>query len=181
MLFSTLAESIHIPTNRARGFPLLYTLSSIVCSFFLKWWPFWLATWCKELTHWKRTWCWERLKAGGEGDDRGSDGWMASLTRCRWVWASSRSWCWTGKPGVLQSIGSQRVGHSWAMELNSDWCEVITHSFDLHFSNNEQCWVSFHVFNSHLYVFFGEISALVFSQLCYCVVCSGIELHELLI
>ena len=48
-----------------------------------------LATWCKELTHWKRPWCWGRLKAGGEGDDRGWDGWMASWTQ---VWASSRSW-----------------------------------------------------------------------------------------
>ena len=58
--------------------------------------------WCEELTHWKRPWCWERLKAGGEGDDRGWDGWMASPTRWTWVWASSGSWWWTGKPGVLQ-------------------------------------------------------------------------------
>ena len=77
-----------------------------------------LATWCKELTHWKRPWCWERLKAGGEGDDRGWDGWMASPTQWTWVWASCRSWGWTGKPGVLQSMGSQRVGHDWATELN---------------------------------------------------------------
>ena len=65
-----------------------------------------LATWCKELTHWKTSWCWERLKAEEEGDDRGWDGWRASLTRWTWVWASSRSWWWTGKPGVLQSMGS---------------------------------------------------------------------------
>ena len=77
-----------------------------------------LATWCKELTHLKRPWCWERLMAGGEGDDRGWDGWMASTTRWTWVWASSRSWWWTGKPGVLQSRGSQRVGHDWATKLN---------------------------------------------------------------
>ena len=51
-----------------------------------------LATWCKELTHWKRPWCWERLKAGEEGDDRGWDGWMVSWTRWTWVWASSGSW-----------------------------------------------------------------------------------------
>ena len=76
-----------------------------------------LATWCKELTHWKRPWCWERFKAGGEGDDRGWDGWMESPTQWTWVWASSRSWWWTGKPGVLQSMGSQRVGHDWATEL----------------------------------------------------------------
>ena len=54
----------------------------------------------------KRPWCWEGLKTGGEGDDRGWDGWMASSTQCTWVWASSRSWWWTGKPGVLQSMGS---------------------------------------------------------------------------
>ena len=76
-----------------------------------------LATWCEELTHWKRPWCWEGLKAGGEGDDRQWDGWMASLTQWTWVWASSGSWCWTGRPGVLQSIGSQRIRHSWVIEL----------------------------------------------------------------
>ena len=79
-----------------------------------------LATWCEELTHWKWPWCWERLKAGGEGDDRGRDGRMASLTQWTWVWANSRNWWWTGKPGVLQSMGLQRVGHNWATEL-TDW------------------------------------------------------------
>ena len=77
-----------------------------------------LATWCKELTHWKRPWCWERLKVGGEGDDRGWDGWMASPTQWTWVWVSSGNWWWTGKPGVLQSMGFQRIGHDWASELN---------------------------------------------------------------
>ena len=77
-----------------------------------------LATWCKQMTHWKRSWCWERLKAGGEGDDRGWDGWMASPSRWTWVWASSGSWWWTGKPGMLQSLWSQRVRHDWATELN---------------------------------------------------------------
>ena len=62
-----------------------------------------LATWCEELTHLKRPWHWERLKVGEEGDDREWDGWMASLTRWTWVWASSKSWWWTGRPGVLQS------------------------------------------------------------------------------
>ena len=70
-------------------------------------------SWCEELTHWKRPWCWERLKAGGEGGDRGWDGWMASLTRWTWVWVDSGSWWWTGRPGVLQSVGSQSVGHDW--------------------------------------------------------------------
>ena len=66
----------------------------------------------------KRPWCWERLKAGGEGDDRGWDGWMASPIQCAWVSVSSGSWWWTGKPSMLQSMGSQRVGHDWANELN---------------------------------------------------------------
>ena len=77
-----------------------------------------LATWWEELTPWKRSWCWERLKAGGEGDDRGWDGWMASPMRWMWVWVSSRSWWWTGRPGVLRSMGSQRVGHDSVTELN---------------------------------------------------------------
>ena len=81
-----------------------------------------LATWCKELAHWKRPWCWQRLKAR-EGDDRGWDGWMASLTQRTWVWASSESWWWTGKPSVPQSMGSQRVRHNWATEL-TDFLKV---------------------------------------------------------
>ena len=77
-----------------------------------------LATWYEELTHLKRPWCWERLKAGGEGDERGWDGWMASPTQRTRVWVDSTSWWWTGRPGVLQFMGSQRVRHDWATELN---------------------------------------------------------------
>ena len=80
-----------------------------------------LATWCEELTHLKRPWCWQRLRAGGEGGDRGWDSWMASSTQCTWVWANSGRWCRTGRPGVPQSMGLQRAGHDWANELN--WCE----------------------------------------------------------
>ena len=65
-----------------------------------------LTTSCEELTHWKRPWCWVRLKVG-EGDDRGWDGWIASPTQWTWVWASSRSWWWAWKPGMLQSMGLQ--------------------------------------------------------------------------
>ena len=71
-----------------------------------------------KLTHWQRLWCWEGLGAGGEGDARGWDGWMASLTRWMWVWVNSGSWWWTGRPGLLRFMGSQRVGHDWATELN---------------------------------------------------------------
>ena len=74
-----------------------------------------LVTWCEELTHLRRPWCWERLRAGKEGDGRGWDGWMASPT---WIWVDSGSWWWTGRPGVLLFMGSQRVGQDWATELN---------------------------------------------------------------
>ena len=81
-----------------------------------------LATWCEELTHLKRPWYWERLRAGGEGDDRGWDGWMASPTQWTWVWVNSGNWWWTGRPGVLRSMRSQRVRHDWTTELN--WMDV---------------------------------------------------------
>ena len=71
----------------------------------------------------KRPWCWQRLGAG-EGDDRGWDGWMASPTQWTWVWVGSRSWWWTGRRGVLQSMGLQRVGHDWATELNWTWFDI---------------------------------------------------------
>ena len=77
-----------------------------------------LATSCEELTHWKRPWFWEGLRAGGDGNNRGWDSWMASPTWCTWVWVNSRSWCWTGKPGVLQLMRSQRVRHNWVFKLN---------------------------------------------------------------
>ena len=64
-----------------------------------------------------------KIEGRGEGDDRGWDRWMASLTRWTWVWVNSGNWWWTGKPGMLQSMGSQRVGHDWATELN--WFRVI--------------------------------------------------------
>ena len=79
-----------------------------------------LATSCKELTHWKRPWCWEVLGAGREGDDRGWDGWMASPTWCTWVWVNSWSWWWTVRPGVPRFLGLQRVRHDWVTEL-TDW------------------------------------------------------------
>ena len=82
-----------------------------------------LASWCEEVTHLKRPWCWERLKAGGEGDGRGWVGWMLSPSQWIWVWASSGSCWWTGRPKVLWFMGTQRVGHEWMTELNlTDWC-----------------------------------------------------------
>ena len=90
-------------------------------------------SWCKELTHWKRPWCWERLKVGGEGDDRRWDGWMASLTQWTWVWVSTGSWWWTGRPGVLQSMGWLRVRHdlsdfTFTFHFHALEKEMATHS-----------------------------------------------------
>ena len=85
---------------------------------------------CKELTHWKRLWCWEGLGAGGEGDNRGWDGWMASPTWCTWVWVNTGNWWWTGRPGVLQFMGSQRVRHDWATELN--WADRVNPPYPFH-------------------------------------------------
>ena len=85
--------------------------------------------WCEELTHLKRPWCWDRLRARGEVDNRGWDGWMASPTQWTWVWVNSGSWWWTGRPGVLQSMGSQRAEHDWVTELNwtdaSIWAPLV--------------------------------------------------------
>ena len=76
------------------------------------------ATSCEELTHWKRLCCWEGLGAGGEGDDRGWDGWMASLTQWTWVWVNSGSWWWTGRPSELRFMGSQ------SRTRLSDWSDL---------------------------------------------------------
>ena len=111
-------ESLGLP-----GDPTCPSLSKSVLNIHWKDWCWsWnsnnLPTWCEKLTNLKRVWCWERLKVGGEGDERGWDDWMASPTQWTWVWVNYRSWWWTGRPGVLQSFGSQRVGHDWVTKLN---------------------------------------------------------------
>ena len=106
-----------------------------------------LATSCEELTHWKRLGRWEGLGAGREGDDRGWDGWTASLTRWTWVWVNSGSWWWTGRPGLLRIMGSQRVGHNWATELN--WTDG-KHSFSCR--SNELLYFQFAI-TSFIFIF----------------------------
>ena len=81
-----------------------------------------LATWCEELTHWKRPWCWERLTAGGEGNDRGWDDWMASLTQWTWVWVDSGSWWWPRRPSVLWFMGCKEL--DMTEQLNWNWNSV---------------------------------------------------------
>ena len=83
--------------------------------------PILWATWCERLTFFEKTWCCQRLRAGGVGDDRVWDGWMASLTELIWIWVNSGSWWWTERPRVLWFMGSQRVGHDWVTDLN--WTE----------------------------------------------------------
>ena len=86
--------------------------------------------WPSDVESWligKKPWCWERLRVGGKGDDRGWDGWMASPTQWIWVWVNSGSWWWTGRPGVLWFMGLQRVGHNWATELN--WTDTSINIF----------------------------------------------------
>ena len=112
---------LHLKNFYCRDFPggpVVNTSPSISGGVGLIWNSNTLATWCEELTHLKRPWCWERLRAGGEGEDRGWDGWMASLTQWTWVWVDSGSWWWTGRPGMLRFMGLWRVGHDWATELN---------------------------------------------------------------
>ena len=116
--------------------------------------------WWLFQSHWKRLWCWEGLGAGGEGDDRGWDGWMASQTRWTWVWVNSGSWWWTRRPGMLRFMGSQRVGPDWAAELN--WRKIQIHkvkkeievvrSFhtDYHHqsSSSHYCWACISLINT---------------------------------
>ena len=88
----------------------------------------------EELTHWKRPWCWERLQEG-VGDNRGWDGCMASPSQWTWVWVNSGSWWWTWRPGMLQSMGSQRIKRDWATELNwkDDWNNLSENNDSLNF------------------------------------------------
>ena len=120
----TIINLINIPITSKVSSHSIYLFN--ICSFRKDWCWNWnsntLDISCKELTHWKRPWCWEGLGAGGEGDNRGWNGWMASPTWWTWVWVNSGSWWWTGRPGVLRFTGSQRVGHDWATELN--WTEL---------------------------------------------------------
>ena len=90
-----------------------------------------------------KDWCWEGLGAGGEGDDRGWDGWMASLTRWTWVWVNSWSWWWTGRSGMLRFIGSQRVGHDWATDLNWTETKLYTKWTYTEHSNQQQANILF--------------------------------------
>ena len=122
ILQARILEWVAISLSKGSSQPRNWTRASWIVGRFFTDWAMTLATWCEELTQWKKPWCWEGLKSGGEGDDRGWDSWMASLIWWPWVWASSRNWWWTEKPGVLQFMELQRVRQDWATELN--WTEL---------------------------------------------------------
>ena len=84
-----------------------------------------LIIWCKQPTHWKSPWCWERLRAEGKGGIRGLDAWMASLMQWTWTWANFGRWCRRGRPGTLQSMGLQTVGHDWATEQQHHYSLIL--------------------------------------------------------
>ena len=116
--------------------------------------PILLATWCEQLTHLKRPWCWERLNAGGEGDDRGWNGWMASPTQWAWVWVNSGSWWQTGRPGMLQSMGSQRVGYNWVTELNLwSWACPLISSWEMCDDSKENPGNAWKIFPKWIYIY----------------------------
>ena len=129
-----------------------------------------LATWCEELTHWKTPWCWEKLKPGGEWDNRGRDGWMASPTQWTQVWVNPGSWQWTGRPGMWQSMGSQRVRHDWVTQLN--WSKTEdSHVIDLAIllltiCSTECCSTELNISNCSLRYYFSShiLGFLVYSS-----------------
>ena len=94
---------------------------------------------CVNFNYWKRPWCWKRLRAGGEGDDRGWEGWMASPTQWTWVWVDSGSWWCTGRPGVLWFMESHRIGRDWVTELN--WAELLFMIWATVSSQSCFCWL----------------------------------------
>ena len=101
--------------------------------------------WPPDVKHLKGPWCWERMKAGGEGDDKGWDGWMASPTQWIWVWVNSGSWWWTGRPGMPQFMGSQRIGHDWV-----NWTDmyIFVYINCIHFIHNVH--VHYNYFSSNV-------------------------------
>ena len=133
-------------------------------------WKDWCWSWNSNTL---ATWCWERLRAGGEGDDRGWDGWMASSTWWTWVWVDSRSWWWTERPGELRFTGSQRVRHDWATELN--WTETITPIplFSAPGTPNILFWKYITTCTERLKDFYSEhhIPTIKILQLIFCCIC----------
>ena len=113
---------------------------------------------CEELTHWKRPWCWEGLGAGGEGDDRGWDGWTASPTRWAWVWVNSGSWWWTRRPDLLRFMVSQsrtQLSHWTELNWTLRWICMVSQRFHLQFPSYTEYLIS------HSYFFWESLLTTV--------------------
>ena len=155
-IFSCAYWVMRVPWTARRSNQSILTEISHGCSLerlMLNWNSNTLAAWCKELTHVKRPWCWDRLRVGGEWDDRGWDGWMASLTQWTWVWVNSGSWWWSGRSSVLQLMGSQRVGHDWVTELN--WLDICIFLLEKYLLRSfASFWIWFFLFSIELQVLF---------------------------
>ena len=109
----------------------------------------------------KRACCWERLKAGGEGDDREWDAWMASLIQWTWVWVNSGNWWWTGRPDVVQSIGLQRVGQDWETDLNWEGNQIPSETDPWPFAH-------LRVFCTLMYIFYPQWQLLTSRLVSFC-------------
>ena len=123
-------DSKKIKPVNPKGISPEYSLERLMLKLKLQY----FGTWCEELTQWKRPWCWETLKAGEEVDDRGWHGWMASLIWWTRVSIGSRVCWWTGRPGVLQSMWSQREGQDWATELNWLLVKMAYRFLNIHYA-----------------------------------------------
>ena len=131
--WESLGSNQSILKEISSGWPMEGIMLKLKCQY--------LATWCEHLTHWKRPWCWGRLRAGGEVDNRGWNGWMASWTRWTWVWVDSGSWWWTGRPGVPRFMGSQRVRHNWVTKLIYIKYIIFSHSQNYKYHHDGFCFV----------------------------------------
>ena len=169
----------YLGTARRSNQSILKELSLVLGVLWKDWCWSWnsntLVTRYEELTHLKRPWCWERLKAGGDGDDTEWDGWTASLTRWTWVWASFGSWWWTGRPGMLQSTGLPTVGHDWSTALNWTYQWSASKKILNKKKRNAQ-WVkppSASVFNGPILICWDKRGELL-NTVCVCCLCMSV-------
>ena len=122
-------ESLRLQGDPTSPFWRTSALGFLWKEWYLSWNSSTLATSCEELTHWKRLWCWEGLGAGGEGDDGGWDGWMASLTRWMWVWVNSGSLWWTGRPGMLRFMDHKQSDTTeWLNWTERPFLQIQSHT-----------------------------------------------------
>ena len=134
--------------------------------------------------HFEKTLMLGGIGAGGEGDDRGWDGWMASPTQWTWVWVNSGSWWWTGRPGMLQFMGSQRVGHNWETELNWTGCFQFVCVCERDWESEREYELSCYKIHVHVFMWalaiksFGELTRRVFVRSCGMTIFSSVNCFQ---